>query len=151
VLENILTEKAIRIKAQVTDWQEAVRMGGELLVNSGFAKPSYIDAMVETVKQLGPYSVIAPGIAMPHARPEAGVLKPGLSLVTLETPVEFGNKENDPVDIVVSFCATDNTSHIQMLAELAQLLGSEEAVTTIRNAKEVSEVIQLLINFQWSS
>jgi len=151
VLENILTEKAIRIKVQVTDWQEAVRMGGELLVNAGFAKPSYIDAMVETVKQLGPYSVIAPGIAMPHARPEAGVLKPGLSLVTLETPVEFGNKENDPVDIVVSFCATDNTSHIQMLAELAQLLGSEEAVTAIRNAKEVSEVTQLLINFQWSS
>jgi len=151
VLENILTEKAIRIKAQVTDWQEAVRMGGELLVNAGFAKPSYTEAMVETVKQLGPYSVIAPGIAMPHARPEAGVLKPGLSLVTLETPVEFGNKENDPVDIVVSFCATDNTSHIQMLAELAQLLGSEEAVTAIRNAKEVSEVTQLLINFQWSS
>jgi len=150
VLENILTEKAIRIKAQVKDWQEAVRMGGELLVNAGFAKPSYIDAMVETVKQLGPYSVIAPGIAMPHARPEAGVLKPGLSLVTLETPVEFGNKENDPVDIVVSFCATDNTSHIQMLAELAQLLGSEEAVTTIRNAKEVSEVTQLLKNFQFS-
>jgi len=150
VLENILTEKAIRIKAQVKDWQEAVRMGGELLVNAGFAKPSYIDAMVETVKQLGPYSVIAPGIAMPHARPEAGVLKPGLSLVTLETPVEFGNKENDPVDIVVSFCATDNTSHIQMLAELAQLLGSEEAVTTIRNAKEVSEVTQLLKIFQFS-
>jgi len=106
--------------------------------------------MVETVKQLGPYSVIAPGIAMPHARPEAGVLKPGLSLVTLENPIEFGNKENDPVDIVVSFCATDNTSHIQMLAELAQLLGSEEAVTTIRNAKEVSEVTQLLKILQFS-
>jgi len=83
VLENILTEKAIRLKARAVDWQEAVRMGGELLVNAGFAKPSYIEAMVETVKQLGPYSVIAPGIAMPHARPEAGVIKPGLSLVTL--------------------------------------------------------------------
>jgi len=150
VLENILTEKAIRLKARAVDWQEAVRMGGELLVNAGFAKPSYTEAMVETVKELGPYSVIAPGIAMPHARPEAGVLKPGLSLVTLENPIEFGNKENDPVDIVVSFCATDNTSHIQMLAELAQLLGSEEAVTTIRNAKEVSEVTQLLKIFQFS-
>jgi len=150
VLENILTEKAIRLKARAVDWQEAVRMGGELLVNAGFAKPSYIEAMVETVKELGPYSVIAPGIAMPHARPEAGVLKPGLSLVTLENPIEFGNKENDPVDIVVSFCATDNTSHIQMLAELAQLMGSEEAVSTIRNAKEVSEVTQLLKIFQFS-
>jgi len=47
VLENILTEKAIRLKARAVDWQEAVRMGGELLVNAGFAKPSYIEAMVE--------------------------------------------------------------------------------------------------------
>jgi PTS system ascorbate-specific IIA component len=150
MLENILTEKAIRLKAQATDWQDAVRIGGELLVSAGFAEPSYIEAMIETVKQLGPYSVIAPGIAMPHARPEAGVSKPGLSLVTLANPVEFGNKENDPVDIVVSFCATDNTSHIQMLAELAQLLGSDEAVTTVRNAKEVKEVTQLIKNFQFS-
>jgi len=37
-----------------------------------------------------------------------------------------------------------------MLAELAQLLGSDEAVTTIRNAKEVSEVTQLLKIFQFS-
>lgn len=150
MLENILTEKAIRLKAQATDWQDAVRIGGELLVSAGFAEPSYIEAMIETVKQLGPYSVIAPGIAMPHARPDAGVTKPGLSLVTLANPVEFGNKENDPVDIVVSFCATDNTSHIQMLAELAQLLGSDEAVTTVRNAKEVKEVTQLIKNFQFS-
>jgi len=69
VLENILTEKAIRLKARAVDWQEAVRMGGELLVNAGFAKSSYIEAMVETVKLLGPYSVIALGTAMPHARP----------------------------------------------------------------------------------
>jgi len=68
----------------------------------------------------------------------------------LANPLEFGNKENDPVDIVVSFCATDNTSHIQMLAELAQLLGSDDAVNTIRNAREVSEVTQLLKIFQFS-
>jgi PTS system ascorbate-specific IIA component len=150
MLENILTEKAIKLRAQVKNWQEAVRIGGKLLVNAGFAKQEYIDAMVETVKELGPYSVIAPGIAMPHARPEAGVIRYGLSLLTLATPVEFGNKENDPVDIVVSFCATDNTSHIQMLAELAQLLGNEEAVNTIRNAKEVAEIVKLLQNFQFT-
>ncbi|WP_018963801.1 PTS sugar transporter subunit IIA [Coprothermobacter platensis] len=150
MLESILTEKAIKLKAQAKDWQEAVRLGGELLVNAGFVHPAYVDAMVETVRELGPYSVISPGIAMPHARPEAGVIKHGLSLLTLATPVEFGNKENDPVDIVVSFCATDNTSHIQMLAELAQLLGSEEALSTIRNAEEVKTVVDLLKSFKFT-
>jgi len=37
-----------------------------------------------------------------------------------------------------------------MLAELAQLLGSDDAVNTIRNAREVSEVTQLIKVFQFS-
>lgn len=44
-------------------------------MNNGCIKESYIDAMVNTVKNMGPYIVIAPGIAMPHAAPEDGVLK----------------------------------------------------------------------------
>jgi len=59
MLENILTEKRFVLKLRLRTGKKQWRMGGELLVNAGFAKPSYIEAMVETVKQLGPYSVIA--------------------------------------------------------------------------------------------
>lgn len=52
-----------------------MRIGGELLEKSGAIEPRYIDAMINTVKEIGPYIVIAPGIAMPHARPEAGAKK----------------------------------------------------------------------------
>ncbi len=77
---------------------------------------------------MGTYAVIAPGIVLLHARPEDGVLKPGLAMVTLSTPVNFGHTENDPVDLVFALAATDKTSHLQGLQELAQLLSDGEVL-----------------------
>ena len=75
--------------------------------------------MIHTAEELGPYIVIAPGIAMPHSRPEDGVLKPCVALMTLSTPVNFGNEENDPVRLVFSFGAPDKEQHVEALRELA--------------------------------
>ena len=65
-LSQLLTAKAIRIGATATDWRAAVRLAGDALVNSGATAPAYTDEMVATVEQLGPYIVIAPGIALAH-------------------------------------------------------------------------------------
>ena len=73
VLRNLLTEKTIQLNVEAKNWEQAVRMGGQLLIDNGFVESRYVDAMVKAVKEMGPYIVIAPGIAMPHARPEEGV------------------------------------------------------------------------------
>jgi PTS system ascorbate-specific IIA component len=56
--------------------------------------------MRRVLQELGPYAVIAPGIALLHARPDDGVLAPCLALITLSRAVEFGSEQNDPVDLV---------------------------------------------------
>jgi len=144
VLKDLLTKDTIKLNVEAKDWEEAVRIGGELLEKSGAIEPRYIDAMINTVKEIGPYIVIAPGIAMPHARPEAGAKKIGMSLITLKNPVNFGNKENDPVKIVVSLCAIDHSSHLKALSELVELLGDENTVKTICEANDVEEVVNLI-------
>ncbi|MDE4542765.1 BglG family transcription antiterminator [Thermoanaerobacterium sp. R66] len=128
LLKDLLTEKTIKLNVEVKDWEEAVRIGGELLEKEGAIEHRYIDAMIDSVKEIGPYIVIAPGIAMPHARPESGAKKIGMSLITLKNPVNFGNKENDPVKIVVCLCAVDHSSHLKALSELVELLGDDEKV-----------------------
>lgn len=144
VLKDVLVEDTIKLNVEAKDWEEAIRIGGELLVKKGYAIPSYIEAMINNVKKTGPYIVIAPGIAMPHARPEEGAKRVGMSLITLKNPVNFGNKDNDPVKIVVCLCAVDHSSHLKALAELVQLLGDKEKVKKISEAKEVKEVISLI-------
>ncbi|MFB8734775.1 PTS sugar transporter subunit IIA [Bacillus sp. SL00103] len=43
--------------------------------------------MIQSVDQNGPYIVIAPQVAIPHARPEDGVNELSMSLMTFEQPV----------------------------------------------------------------
>ena len=85
-----IDKKTIRTNVKVNGWQEAVQKSGELLVAAELVEPRYIDAMIATTKELGSYCVIAPGIAIPHARPEMGVKQTGYSAITLAEPVEFG-------------------------------------------------------------
>ena len=61
-----------------------IRHGGQLMVDAGFTEPTYTEAMIDVVRDMGPYIVLAPGLAMPHARPEMGAKQVGTALVTLE-------------------------------------------------------------------
>lgn len=141
MLEAYLTQDVIQLNVKVDDWESAVRAGGQLLLESSKCAPEYIDAMVRTVKEMGPYMVLAPGLALAHARPDDGTLEVGLSLVTLETPVEFGSKVNDPVELVISFCAVDQQSHVEVLKALARFLRDDENQQLLKNAKSVDEVL----------
>ena len=76
----------------VVDSREAAIVGaGELLVASGRTTAGYTAEMLAVLNELGPYFVIAPGIAIAHARPSESVLSAGLSLAVLAMPVEFGS------------------------------------------------------------
>ena len=54
--------------------------------------------MIETVEKIGPYIVLAPKVAVPHARPERGVNKLGISLLKLNKEVDFNTDEEEDPD-----------------------------------------------------
>ena len=139
-----ISSSNIKLKCSAGDWQEAIRKGGELLVASGFATGRYVDAMVEAVREHGPYIVLTPGVAIPHARCESGAIGTGVSLITLKEPVDFLDSENNPVNIVICLAAADKTAHLDLLKDLSLLIGSEENVTLLKEANDVAEVLTLL-------
>ena len=143
MLEEVLTEDLVETHYCAKDSDDAVREAGRLLVKKGVAKEEYIEAMIENVRINGTYIVIAPGIAMPHARPEEGALGIGFSLITLEQPVNFGHPKNDPVQLVVALCTIDHQTHLNALADLAELLSDEENVQKILKADKAAEVIAI--------
>lgn len=75
MIEKLFNEQTVAINVDVKDWIEAIKYGGNLLVKANYTEKQYIDAMIDNVKKMGQYIVIAPGLAMPHARPEYGVKK----------------------------------------------------------------------------
>lgn len=145
-LSEMLNKKTIALNIEVKDWKEAVRISGNLLVKIGAVKESYIPAMIEMVLSFGSYIVIAPGVALPHARPEDGVIKPCMSLITLKTPVDFGNAHNDPVSLVIAFGTIDHDAHVKALSKLARIIGDRGKVEALINAESVEQVDEILFN-----
>ncbi|EJE7235979.1 BglG family transcription antiterminator [Clostridium botulinum] len=143
-LKELLKPDFIKLNEEAKDWEDAVRKSGEILMNNGCVKESYIDAMVNTVKNMGPYIVIAPGIAMPHAAPEDGVLKTGISMLTLKDPISFGNAEHDPVSIIISICSIDKVNHMNALKELMSIMDQEDFLSKVKSMKTPSEIDSIL-------
>jgi PTS system ascorbate-specific IIA component len=140
VLDQALGEGSIRLKQNCLNWKESFQVAGSALVESKRTTEDYIQEMIQAFEELGPYMVIAPGIALAHGRPSEAVLETGLSLVTLSNPIEFGHSSNGPVSLVIGLAAVDHDSHIDLMSALAELLMSEDTVTLLLNATNESEV-----------
>lgn len=147
-LKEALNAQTVKAKVAATSWEQAVEAAGMVLVQANLVEPRYIDAMKKTLRELGPYCVIAPGIAMPHARPEDGVIQTGFSLVTLVKPVTFGNAENDPVDILLAFSASDKERHITALKEISVFLSNDGLVRKVRTANSNDQLLDVIRDFE---
>ena len=138
----------IQIKLHADSWQSALRQTARPLLAQGNITTDYVENMIKAVIKYGPYIVIAPGLALGHAESDASVLKTGYAIATLETPVAFGSKENDPVDIVVVLASINSTDHLKLLQKLVGYLGSAaniKALREMKNSEDASNVVQAIL------
>ena len=90
---------------------------------------------------------VAPGLAMPHGRPEEGVKKTGFALVTLKTPLVFNHEDNDPVDILITMAAVDATTHQEVgIMQIVNLFDDEANFDRLRACRSEQEVLDLIKN-----
>jgi mannitol/fructose-specific phosphotransferase system IIA component (Ntr-type) len=122
MLSDFLKKEYITVKARASGWRHAVEVSGKKLVSQGIIEPRYVQGMISAVEKLGPYIAIAPGIAIAHARPEDGVVRAGIAVTTLMTPVNFGHEDNDPIYVIVTLAASDHDTHIDAMGELMDVL-----------------------------
>lgn len=78
--QSLIENDSILLGASANNWQDAVKLGTDMLVKSGAIQAKYYDAIINCVKSMGPYIIIAPGFAMPHASPEDGVNRTAFAL-----------------------------------------------------------------------
>ncbi|MFV8870295.1 PTS sugar transporter subunit IIA [Serratia fonticola] len=140
----MIVRQAILIDNPASTATDAIQAAGQALCQSGACCPEYVEAMVASYQEFGPYFVIAPGLAMPHARPEQGAIKAQLSLVRLREPVAFGHTENDPVQVLLGLSATSSERHIQLIQHIVTLLADENNLHTLMNSRDPEQLYQLI-------
>ncbi|API93278.1 PTS sugar transporter subunit IIA [Virgibacillus pantothenticus] len=137
---KFLEETIIQLNVEVNDAEEAIDAAGQLLLKDQLIQPSYIEAMKQAYKKNGPYFVLAPQIAIPHARPEDGVNEAAVSLVQLKEPISFGHAINDPVRLVFGLGAASSAEHLSLLRKLTSLLNDPQNIEQLLQATTIDEI-----------
>ncbi|MCG9580121.1 PTS sugar transporter subunit IIA [Vibrio tubiashii] len=147
MLSELITSDVIRVHAEASDWKDAVQKSCQALLDNGAVEPIYVEAIFRSHQELGPYYVVGPGMAMPHARPEDGVNRLSLAITVIQNGVNFDSEGNDPVKMLVTLAATDSDSHVGAISKLAELFMNEEHVEQICNAQSVDDVLAVIKNY----
>ncbi len=137
-------DSAIILGAAAADWRAAVQLVGAALTHSGATTAGYANEMIRMIEEHGPYVVIAPGLALAHARPGPAVLRDGLAVATLATPVAFGNPYNDPVRVVLGLAVASTGRHLSLIAEIANVFNDSDAIARLATATSTDAVREIL-------
>lgn len=143
-LTQALTENnSIRLGLSADTWQEAVRLSVDPLIESGAVKEEYYHAIIESTEEYGPYYILMPGMAMPHARPEAGVNRDSFSLITLTEPVTFSDGKE--VQVLLALAATSSEIHTSVaIPQIIALFELENSIERLSNCQSPEEVLAMI-------
>lgn len=141
-MKDILRGK-IQVVDNVCNWEDGVLQAGKILLDKNFIESRYIDAAIENIKKLGMYIILTDGVAMPHARPEDGSLETGVSLLVIKDGVLFSPDE-EKVKLIFMLSSKDNTSHIDVIKKLSNLIDDEELIEKIAKANNENEILNII-------
>jgi PTS system ascorbate-specific IIA component len=145
--EALIAHNSIRTGLHADNWEEAVRMSAAPLIESGAINDRYVEAIIKSTKENGPYYVLCPHIAMPHAKPDH-VLKDGFSLITLDKPVAFSNGVEAVIFVCMSVTGKDHTlaPALEQFADICTAENIVERLIRCKNKDEVLAVIDAISN-----
>ncbi|HHT1952341.1 TPA: PTS mannitol transporter subunit IIA [Citrobacter farmeri] len=142
-LIDYFPEASISIKTVAKNWQEAIDFSMSPLLANHYVNANYIQAIKDSTINNGPYYILAPGVAMPHARPECGALKTGMSLTLLKQEVQFAD-DDEPVKLLIGLSAANADSHIGAIQVLSELLCEEENLAALLAAKSEKQLADII-------
>lgn len=146
-LIDLLKPSHIRSLPDAPDWKEAIQLASRPLLENSFISEEYVQAMVENLVKMGPYVVVSPKVAIPHARPEDGVKKLGMSLLQLKKSVSFSSKEEHEVSLVIVLAAIDGETHLKALGQVIKIMSSPEIKAKLLSAATPENIYELIRSY----
>jgi len=143
----LLTEKMIIQRNKVSNWKKAINLASKPLLDFGYIDENYIEAMIDTVEKYGPYIVLAPKVAIPHAKPIDGSNKLGISLLQVKQDVNFKNNTDGskvPANLFFVISIHDNYSHLSILKRINSIIENKEVVSSLIEAESKKEILKII-------
>lgn len=143
----LLTEPMIVQAKRVSDWREAIRLASQPLLELDYITEQYTESMIASVEKYGPYIVLAPHVAIPHAKPTDGSKKLGISLLQLKDAVRFEHpvKRTEVfANLIFVLSIVDNHSHLNLLKRIYSLAENESVISKVIEASDKKDILKII-------
>lgn len=152
MLRELIKEGRFAIYDEPMGWEDAIRASVQPLVDHGDVTGEYADVIIEKVKQFGPYIVVAPDIALPHAQDSNHVLRSAACFVKFNHPVSFSEGTCEKADpektarLFFALSSEDEMKHLRNLRALTEeCLKNRELIEKLGQASTKNEILEILV------
>lgn len=139
---GIFTIDHIQLQETCESWQDAIRLAGAPLVSKKWIDPLYIEQVIQDFPQHPNSTMIAPEIAMPHAKSSGLVKRSGITILTLKEGVRFLN-HCPPVRILIFLAASDQEKHVAPLTQIINQLCYSENIAALKLSSQAHEAYEI--------
>ncbi|TGD23175.1 PTS sugar transporter subunit IIA [Companilactobacillus suantsaicola] len=144
MLQDMLAKDLVEITdRKPKDWQEALKIAAEKLVEHGYIKEAYIDEIIKNVEDNGPYIVIVPGVAMPHANAKSdNVVGTAIGFTKFNDSVDFGPDSH--AKLFFTLAARDPDEHLKNIGELSDMLMTDGLIEKLMDVKNIDDLKEII-------
>ncbi len=138
---EILKKAAIAVSQELSSKEEATKLAGRLLKDTGSIQEEYIDSMLYKLENEGFATYIGNGVAIPHGMEEGKkyINETAISIIQSHTGVDWNG---ETAHIIVGIAAKDD-EHIDVLSKLADLIEDTEDAKKIWVIDSIDQIYEL--------
>lgn len=144
---SIIDQDYIYVDFSVDSSNDLFEKIGEVLIENGIVKDSYITALKEREEEFPTGLPLPIGVAIPHTE-GIYVNEDKLVIATLSEPIKFVEMGSDDVlidvSLIIMIVMKDGKSHLEMLQNIIGTVQNQELVSQIMNEKNTETIKQLL-------
>lgn len=132
------------IDQEHVSWQNMIQMAGQPLLDDGLIAQEYVDEIITTCTEKGPYMNIGPNIVLAHARPLPSTKKAVMALLLSKQPAALLDDPAHTARLWIFLATPDDRSHIELIQKLATLLMNADRVQRVLAANSQEELLSSL-------
>ncbi|WP_394238761.1 BglG family transcription antiterminator [Niallia oryzisoli] len=139
------SKEFVKVNLPADHWKDAINSGVGILLRNGCVAESYGEKIISNLEEFGPYMSIAPGVVLSHAGPEDGVFENSMSIVTLNQGVEFHDRFDEPVHLIITIALKEGNGHLSIVEDLIKLANNKSFVNDMLRCNQSQEIMELLM------
>lgn len=134
-------ELNVNVVDRVDNWEESIKIAAKPLLENGNIELRYIEKMIDKINEIGFYVVLDEYIAMPHSRPEDGVINTAVSFLKVNEAVKYGDED---IKLIFILAAKDSNSHIDIIQNLLEIFQNDEIKNALLASKTKEDILNVL-------